>query len=709
MRCQKRKIRCDGALPVCSNCRSAGATCTDGASARIRGLPRAHITGLQKRVAWLESIIRSRCPDVDLSRDTPDIVCETEAVSARPLSPHLANGQGVPEIPLGGHSSRENTSERPLLRQNPSGVISLEQTAPGSRQSDLGQETEGWATSTHQIGLIALGSGQDPRYIGPSSGYFLARVLLQSSEQVGNTDTRENLTQSTKSPFPCELVESMLGPLPMPSKESAKYLSASYFDLIHIQFPILHQPTFMVMLDQMYTPMDPDPVVAFQVFMVLAIGASASSRRSRPGILGDSYGITAMKHFDQINVQNSLQGLQCLLLMSIYAMHNPSARFNIWYLNYQCIAALLDLGLQRKIDIASNISLYEQEMRTRLFWSVYTLDRTIATTMGRPIGLRDEACELRLPQNISDIALMAPGQEKQTPSTDINHMSVSIHLFALARINSEIKYVANSINRAAPPYALPVVADIHEWQNGILESLDSWVNRIPDFGLDKDYVRILCQIRYHIVRMLATSPSPAIPKPSTEILTQCYNSATTIIRLYDQLQKQDNLLISSTILHAITLSAISMMYCTRAVPSIAKNTTLDVLMSDISICQILLSAIGEHWSGAKRCRVIIDELGRSTVRWVKNQQAGHSAADDISTTVPTSIHSLANSDTFSMPPIEIQNRAPLISGVQDPFDPQNALDPFAAFLGDNIFSELADTQWMGYVFDDPLPSTQRFP
>ncbi|KAH8201924.1 hypothetical protein TruAng_003916 [Truncatella angustata] len=576
-------------LACSSNCRSAGATCTDGASARIRGLPRAHITGLQKRVAWLESIIRSRCPDVDLSRDTPDIVCETEAVSARPLSPHLANGQGVPEIPLGGHSSRENTSERPLLRQNPSGVISLEQTAPGSRQSDLGQETEGWATSTHQIGLIALGSGQDPRYIGPSSGYFLARVLLQSSEQVGNTDTRENLTQSTKSPFPCELVESMLGPLPMPSKESAKYLSASYFDLIHIQFPILHQPTFMVMLDQMYTPMDPDPVVAFQVFMVLAIGASASSRRSRPGILGDSYGITAMKHFDQINVQNSLQGLQCLLLMSIYAMHNPSARFNIW---------------------------------------------TIATTMGRPIGLRDEACELRLPQNISDIALMAPGQEKQTPSTDINHMSVSIHLFALARINSEIKYVANSINRAAPPYALPVVADIHEWQNGILESLDSWVNRIPDFGLDKDY--------------FDDTPCNYVERNIHDVL---HKGSAEYREEYDVGRAHERHL---------------------------------------------------HL-------VIIDELGRSTVRWVKNQQAGHSAADDISTTVPTSIHSLANSDTFSMPPIEIQNRAPLISGVQDPFDPQNALDPFAAFLGDNIFSELADTQWMGYVFDDPLPSTQRFP
>lgn len=182
----------------------------------------------------------------------------------------------------------------------------------------------------------------------------------------------------------------------MPSKEGAEFLCASYFDLIHIQFPILHQPTFMAMLDQMYTSTDPDPVMAFQIFIVLAIGASVCPRRSRLGMLGDSYGITALKFFDQINVQNSLQGLQCLLLMSLFAIHNPSAKLSVWYLNYQCIACLLDLGLQRSIGTSSGVSLYEQEMRTRLFWSVYTLDRTIATTMGRPIGLRDEACELRV-------------------------------------------------------------------------------------------------------------------------------------------------------------------------------------------------------------------------------------------------------------------------------------------------------------------------
>jgi hypothetical protein len=71
-------------------------------------------------------------------------------------------------------------------------------------------------------------------------------------------------------------------------------------------------------------------------------------------------------------------------------------QLNVWNLNYQCLAAVIDLGLQRHVAISAGISQHEQDMRTRIFWTVFTIDRTIASMMGRPIGLRDEACELRV-------------------------------------------------------------------------------------------------------------------------------------------------------------------------------------------------------------------------------------------------------------------------------------------------------------------------
>lgn len=176
----------------------------------------------------------------------------------------------------------------------------------------------------------------------------------------------------------------------------AAQLCDAYFTAINLQYPILHRPTFDSMLDQVYEQDNEEPVIRFQTFMVLAIGSAVLSGRIRARIPAESYCLSALQYLDDLNLENSLQGAQCLLLLLVFTMHSPSVRLNVWYLNYHCIAALLDLGLQRNISAGAGISLLEQEMRARIFWVIYTFDRVIATMMGRPIGIRDEGCELRV-------------------------------------------------------------------------------------------------------------------------------------------------------------------------------------------------------------------------------------------------------------------------------------------------------------------------
>jgi hypothetical protein len=196
-------------------------------------------------------------------------------------------------------------------------------------------------------------------------------------------------------------------------------------------------------------------------------------------------------------------------------------------------------------------------------------------------------------------------------------MSFSLHLFKLARLNSEIKYVANSIVRGAPPYAYPAILNIHEWHKGMLSQLDLWAEGIPQPGLSYKYIHLICQVRYHTVRMVLLRPSPAIPNPSVESLLRCHESACASIGLFDQLYRSNLLDYSWTTLHSLILSTITLLYCIRAVPSLAQRTELDVLLGDISTSLSILSATGEYWSGAKRSRDILDDLARATVRWLK--------------------------------------------------------------------------------------------
>lgn len=191
----------------------------------------------------------------------------------------------------------------------------------------------------------------------------------------------------------------------------------------------------------------------------------------------------------------------------------------------------------------------------------------------------------------------------------------SIHLFRLAKLNSEIKYVANSINRDTPRYAYPVIINILDWQQGMLRQLDQWTSDIPlstDASPNTHHMTLLCRLRGHSIRTLLLRPSPAIPKPTAEALGSCYDSARQSIRIFDELYRKDLLVHSWTTFHSLVLSTLTMLYCLKAAPTL--NTGSDAIMADLSAGLSVLSATGEHWSGAKRCRDILDDLGRSTIQ-----------------------------------------------------------------------------------------------
>ncbi|KAK6217159.1 hypothetical protein QIS74_07273 [Colletotrichum tabaci] len=727
-RCQRRKIRCDGQLPACNNCKKAGVACTDGESVRLRDLPRAQIANLKERIRWLEGIVRERCPDVDLGQGpTGDLCMDVDG-----------------DEPFVSDSMIEASSELPddtltVAEQNAQSTRGRSLTSPDGQQvpqpinrSDP-RLTDPAASSTlsHEIGLVSLGSSQDPKYIGPSSGYFLARIMLTSNRQDDQTAWSSRPPEPVFS-IPAALVEAMHGPMPLPTKEQAKLLAENYFDVINCQFPILHQPTFMALLQQVYdsgVDADRGPTGAFQVFMVLALGSTVLSRRTRVRLPAESYCLSAMQYLDRVSVDSSIPGLQCLLLLTIFTMHSPNMRLNVWYLNYQCIAAVLDLGLQRDINTNSGISLLEQEMRTRIFWVVFSLDRMIATMMGRPIGLRDEACDLRLPQNIDDVSLQSFSQQ---PSDTANpgRMAFSIHLFRLAKLNSEFKYVANSVVRGTPRYAYPAVIDINEWQQGMLQQLDEWQSGIPEAPPGSDYIRTVCRIRCHSLRMLVLRPSPAIPNPSPGALRKCYAAAREVLSLFDQLYKQNLLIHTWNTCHSAVLGLITMLYCIKMVPDIAKQTSLDVLLSDFSAGLGVLAATGEHWSGAKRCRDILDDMVRATVRWIRdlaNQPSGAEAPgqrrssrlesagvqmmspyDDTAGLNGASEARLGFSEGMSHPVA----MASVAAGGPSGYLPQ---DPFEAFLASTSFGEqlpVGDAAnldgIMRGLFDDFIPTYPNF-
>jgi hypothetical protein len=344
----------------------------------------SYILSLKNRVQWLESIVRSKCPEVDLEH-----------------GPQVPQDTSVDGTPSGTVSQSVSVSRQ----DTPGDEDDSPHADPVEETLNRNGQQKPWSNPdvdredlVHEIGLVSVSAGTDPKYIGPSSGYFFAKLVLAVAARQGQRSSmpmqlREHTTN--RSTFLLPQDAQSVPPTPLPSsKEYAIRLSESYFNTTHLQYPFLHQTTHMKLIEKVYSQEEPAPVDAFQVNMVLAISATILSRRLKVTLSGEGFCANAMRYFDKIYIENSLRGLQSLLLLLIYTLTSPFMGLNVWYLNYQAISALLDLGLQRDIKSTKTMSILEQQIRRRTFWVIYTLDRTVATMMGRPIGLRDEACEL---------------------------------------------------------------------------------------------------------------------------------------------------------------------------------------------------------------------------------------------------------------------------------------------------------------------------
>lgn len=189
----------------------------------------------------------------------------------------------------------------------------------------------------------------------------------------------------------------------------------------------------------------------------------------------------------------------------------------------------------------------------------------------------------------------------------------------------------------------------------MLEQLDQWASSIPQTRHNYSYIRTTCELRYYSIRILLLRPSPAIPRPSTESLIECYDLSWRAVHLYDQLYRQDMLVHDWVSLHGIIFCTITALYCIRAVPEMARTTELDELMNNLSVSLSLVSVTGERWSGAKRSRQILDDIGRSTIKWMKSLKS--------STDLNLGYHA-ENPDRAPLPPtINISTSIPMMSAL----------------------------------------------
>jgi hypothetical protein len=157
---------------------------------------------------------------------------------------------------------------------------------------------------------------------------------------------------------------------------------------IYSLFPSFSETSLLTILDDVYQQdgrfiKNSD---YFLFYMVLAIGSSAQCHILHDEVYanGVKFISKALEYADSALAPGYVTQIQSLLLLTQYSMLDP-AHFDSWHLIGFTARAVVDLGLHQDPPTPSSNETAALDMRRKLFYCVYSLDRLVLSPLSNSL------------------------------------------------------------------------------------------------------------------------------------------------------------------------------------------------------------------------------------------------------------------------------------------------------------------------------------
>lgn len=295
------------------------------------------------------------------------------------------------------------------------------------------------------------------RYMGPSSGVgFAAKVLQEILDDDQPTDkdyynlfSLDDLSRS-RSLAASDLLLWEVVPTDLPRKEVAKKVIGDFFTFTERVFPILHRPTFIQVVDELYSLETIGPEwfeLLAQFYLTMSIGHGFNMKlsfeeRTQNQIRSLQTGVRCF--FNTMHTRrDGLTRLQTLTMHS-YALVMLRQRSEAMRMSAMANTIALGCGLHHDGHQYSGNPL-ETEMRRRVFWCVFMLHLFNSSLEGLPRTLHEADITVAEPTDVDDDQLTTTAILNSVPGRSKIHRFVSV--CRLVRILSRCLDVLYSHNR----------------------------------------------------------------------------------------------------------------------------------------------------------------------------------------------------------------------------------------------------------------------
>ncbi|KAL3457497.1 fungal-specific transcription factor domain-containing protein [Aspergillus heterothallicus] len=629
-RCKTRKQKCDNEYPVCSNCLRAGTECDKASVRQENGSQSEYTRALEERIAYLETQLESRTSSRAGSHAAPPV--------AAILSPH----------------NQDSGQTGPAVGQAP--VNGVDHNAVGEL-----------------VGFLAINSSEAPAYIGSSSGLSLAanlgemvqatvwnQVLSPSRNRPSSQSGERGNGSATSGPemsgLPPQPSSSGKGPgldrprtLRMeellakstepPNDEMGGRILHAYLTRLHIRYPFLdrkdlwrlHENRWGLAKAKREELSQSERFGIFKLYLTYAIGATTMQLSEKYDYVPpERFYITALQQVPAMCETRSVENVEAMTLLVIYHLRSASSQ-GVWYMIGLAMRTAIDLGLHRKAN-EINLDPITAQMRRRLFWTVYYLERVVSMSLGRPFSIADRHIDLPLPvdvdDDVRDPALLPPPSppapstsplsngNPESAATNDNHrittLTFSRYLIKLRRIDSRIQHKIYRADR--PLHALrskmnALFLELEEWKASALQRFT---------GSDLDYPML------HYNRALRLLIQPFLPSlPLTDPYFHiCLRAAGDICQTHKRLHQTLEYGHSFLAVQTVFMAGITLLY---ALWTHSDRVWSVRISNDIRACSTVLFVMGERATWVKKYRDAFELLVNAAMEKLQGSEAAKTA------------------------------------------------------------------------------------
>lgn len=390
------------------------------------------------------------------------------------------------------------------------------------------------------------------------------------------------------------------------------------------------------------------------MFLVLAVGCRLLKLSKGISVLTPKiYFDKAIDSLSKIGPElNLVDQIRLIMLIALYSLHsyNHNIQFimNIWELSGLAIRKMTQVGLHR-YTIPTLKTSKEYEMKKRLFWSIYSFEKILCLTLGRPASISDDEIDVPYPLNIDSLETLTNEEllhlqieqqriQYETQNHRVLHpakVSLTYYLIQLcqvreieARISRLERMMSIPINLKNVRTQVSISGKYITQFNKIQQDLEIWRKQLPspqefNEGMQNQIhfqYLVMCYHRAKVFLYLARiMQNQTKDEEMSSVFCETCEAAGGVCRSYMIISKGQVFAYSMFTLHTLFLVGILLTYCilnlesseeqgSNSAKDFSHGSSILKFHEYLRQCSVLLTLFSERTKKAASFKILFDKL-----------------------------------------------------------------------------------------------------